>query len=109
MKAIDSIQSCMGYVCEDEAIVDAIAVAAEIAKSDASLFNEMLQNSRHLDAKREMDRRSEQVQADPSWVKMDPSWVVDFIRDESKFDADKIEQMLQFAVDAAKSTGYLVK
>ncbi|MHC5208765.1 hypothetical protein [Pseudomonas chlororaphis] len=40
---------------------------------------------------------------DPSWAKMDPVWVVEYIRDGSKFDADKIEQMLQFAIDAAKN------
>lgn len=52
-----------------------------------------------------MSQQPEQPQSlpDPSWVKMDPSWVADFIRDGSKFDADKIEQMLQFAIDAAKN------
>jgi len=46
---------------------------------------------------------------DPSWAKMDPVWVMEYIRDGSKFDADKIEQMLQFAIDAAKNcqTGQL--
>ena len=46
----------------------------------------------------------QQAQPDPSWSKMDPAWVADFIREESSFDADKIEQMLQFAVDAAKNS-----
>ncbi|MBA6105266.1 hypothetical protein [Pseudomonas monteilii] len=41
---------------------------------------------------------------DPSWAKMDPLWVVEYLRNGSKFDADKIEQMLQFAIDAAKNT-----
>lgn len=44
-----------------------------------------------------------QPMPDPSWAKMDPVWVGEYLRDGSNFDADKIEQMLQFAIDAAKN------
>jgi len=46
---------------------------------------------------------SVEVNPDPDWAKMDPSWVVDFVRSETKFDADKVELMLQFAIDSAKA------
>lgn len=34
---------------------------------------------------------------------MDPSWLVDFVKNETKFDADLVERMLEFAVDVAKA------
>ena len=37
----------------------------------------------------------------PRWARMDPVFVVDMIREQSHFDADLIEAMLQFAIDAA--------
>ena len=39
--------------------------------------------------------------ASPDWIKADPSWVVEYIRHNSVFDADKIERMLEFAARAA--------
>lgn len=42
---------------------------------------------------------------EPKWAKMDPAWVVEFVRTETSFDADKVEKMLQFATDAAKDAG----
>jgi hypothetical protein len=38
------------------------------------------------------------------WARMDTSWLVDFVKNETKFDADLVERMLEFAVDAAKAT-----
>lgn len=35
------------------------------------------------------------------WARMDPVFVVDVIREQTNFDADLIEAMLQFAIDAA--------
>lgn len=43
-----------------------------------------------------------ELRPDPSWAKMDPTWLIDFIREETKFDADKVEQMLLFAIESAK-------
>lgn len=42
------------------------------------------------------------VSAEPAWAKMDPVFLVEFVRQETAFDADMIERMLTFAIDAAK-------
>ncbi|MCK3838608.1 MULTISPECIES: hypothetical protein [Pseudomonas] len=38
----------------------------------------------------------------PKWARMDPDFVVEFVREQSGFDADLIESMLQFAIEAAR-------
>jgi hypothetical protein len=38
---------------------------------------------------------------DPKWARMDPVFVISVIREKTSFDADLIEAMLQFAIDAA--------
>ncbi|MDF2792294.1 MAG: hypothetical protein K0S85_47 [Pseudomonas orientalis] len=38
----------------------------------------------------------------PKWARMDPDFVVDFVREQSGFDADLLESMLHFAIDAAR-------
>lgn len=42
------------------------------------------------------------VSADPTWAKMDPVFLVEFVRQKTGFDADIIERMLTFAIEAAK-------
>lgn len=39
--------------------------------------------------------------ASARWAKMDPSFVIEHIRETSRFDADLIEAMLEFAIGAA--------
>lgn len=42
--------------------------------------------------------------ASAKWAKYDTSWVVDYLRDETNFDADAVGEMLEFARRAALST-----
>lgn len=41
--------------------------------------------------------------APPEWAKMDPVFVVECIRQTTVLDADMVEAMLQFAIDAARA------
>lgn len=47
------------------------------------------------------EQQTEQIKAPAEWAKMDPAFVVENIRQTTVFDADMIEAMLQFAIDAA--------
>lgn len=43
---------------------------------------------------------------DPSWELMDQSILIRFLRNETNFDADKIDRMIQFSIDAAMGNGW---
>lgn len=45
-----------------------------------------------------------QPEIDPQWAKMAPSSVINFLEQESRFDAALIESMLKFAIHAAQQS-----
>ena len=46
---------------------------------------------------------AQELRVDPKWAKMDPTWLIEYLREETRFDANHVEQMLLFAIEQSKT------
>lgn len=46
---------------------------------------------------------AQELRVDPKWAKMDPTWLIEYLREETRFDANQVEQMLLFAIEQSKT------
>ncbi|MFY8385483.1 hypothetical protein ACOWPS_20470 [Pseudomonas aeruginosa] len=83
-------------------IIDTGAVASNALKHLSLPYLEMKGDAELTELRKAMAQPSPTTDSRPAeWSSYDPTWVVDFIRDNSIFNADLVERMLEYATRPA--------